>query len=132
MADRLTADDHEAIRAFYPNWTARVLARDFDDMFELYTEDAVIMPPNHPALRGRDEILAFMQAFPKVTKAEFHVDEVDGRGDLAYVTGRYSLTLEAADAPGPVEDVGKFIEIRRRQADGSWKVSRDIFNSDLE
>lgn len=131
MADRLIAEDHEAIRAFYPPWTERVLAGDFEGAVELYTADAVVMPPNRPAVRGREELLAFLRSFPKLTRAEFHVDEVDGRGDLAYVTGRYSLTMEPEGAPGPVHDEGKFIEIRRRQPDGSWKLARDIFNSDL-
>ena len=31
----------------------------------------------------------------------------------------------------PIQDHGKFIEIRRKQPDGSWLISRDIFNSDL-
>jgi ketosteroid isomerase-like protein len=30
-----------------------------------------------------------------------------------------------------VEDRGKYLEIWKRQADGSWKVALDIFNSDL-
>lgn len=130
MVDRLTAEDHDRIRAFYPAWTERVLAGDFEGMLELYADDAVVMPPNHPVVRGKDELLSFMRSFPKVTRAEFRVDEVDGYGDVAYVVGRYSMTLEPDGAPGPVDDEGKYIEIRRRQPDGSWRLARDIFNSD--
>ena len=32
---------------------------------------------------------------------------------------------------GPAADDGKYIEIWKRQADGSWKIAYDIFNSDL-
>lgn len=131
MADPLTSDDRDRIRAFYDDWSARLLDGDFEGMAELYTQDAVFMPPNQPMIRGRDELLEFMRSFPPVTRADFEVDEIDGYGDIAYVTGRYSMTLEPEDAPEPIEDEGKYIEIRRRQPDGSWLLSRDIFNSDL-
>jgi ketosteroid isomerase-like protein len=40
------------------------------------------------------------------------------------------MTVHPDGAPGPVEDQGKFLEIRRRQPDGSWLLAVDIFNSD--
>jgi ketosteroid isomerase-like protein len=58
------------------------------------------------------------------------VDEVEGYGDVAYVIGRYAMTLEPEGASEPVDDEGKYIEIRRKQPDGGWLMSRDIFNSD--
>ena len=39
------------------------------------------------------------------------------------------MTLPGVE--GPIPDHGKYIEIWRRQSDGSWKVALDIFNSDL-
>jgi ketosteroid isomerase-like protein len=30
-----------------------------------------------------------------------------------------------------VPDTGKFMDIRRRQADGRWLFTHDIFNSDI-
>lgn len=131
MPDALTSEDREQIKAFYDTWIERLLKQDFDGMTELYTEDAVFMPPNQPLIRGQEQLLEFMRAFPPVTEAEFHVDEIDGYGDIAYVTGRYSMTLEPEGAPEPVQDQGKYIEIRRKQPDGAWLLSRDIFNSDL-
>jgi hypothetical protein len=40
------------------------------------------------------------------------------------------MTLHPEGAPRPVEEIGKYIEIRTRQADGSWPIAADIFNSD--
>lgn len=131
MPDPITQEDREEIRAFYPRWTERILDGDFDGLVELYAEDAVVMAPNYPPVRGRDEVLGFMRGFPPVTRADFEVDEIEGYGDLAYVVGRYSMTLEPEGAPGPVQDEGKFIEIRRRRPDGRWLLARDIFNSNL-
>jgi uncharacterized protein (TIGR02246 family) len=96
----------------------------------LYTEDAVLMPPNAPAVEGRSAIQAFFTSLPPVTAFDLKTVEIDGRGDLAYVSGNYAMTITP---PGgtPVNDTGKFLEIHRRQPDGSWPLHRDMFNSDV-
>jgi ketosteroid isomerase-like protein len=38
--------------------------------------------------------------------------------------------MPTPDGKSAVGDHGKFLEIRRRQADGRWLVAADIFNSD--
>jgi ketosteroid isomerase-like protein len=56
--------------------------------------------------------------------------EVAKAGDLAYVSGTYEETM--TDASGkPGKDRGKYLEIFRKQTDGTWKCIRDIWNSDL-
>ena len=56
--------------------------------------------------------------------------EIQGQGDMAYDRGTYSMAVTPAGA-APIEDHGKYLTIWRKQADGSWKVARAIFNSDL-
>ena len=34
-------------------------------------------------------------------------------------------------APAPFDEQGKFLQIYRKQGDGSWKMTREIYNSDL-
>ena len=126
----IPAEDVAAIRATDERFAELIIRRDFDALVELYTENAVFMPPHQPAVRGRAALRAWMSAFPNVSRFAFDVDEIDGRADLAYVRGRYSMTLQPDGAPEPISDVGKFIEIRRKQADGSWLLAADIFNSD--
>jgi ketosteroid isomerase-like protein len=56
--------------------------------------------------------------------------EVAKAGDLAYVSGTYEETM--TDASGkPAKDRGKYLEIFKKQADGTWKAILDIWNSDL-
>ena len=45
-------------------------------------------------------------------------------GDLAYQIGTYAV--EGANPP----EQGKFLNILKRQADGTWKVAVSAFNSD--
>jgi ketosteroid isomerase-like protein len=96
-----------------------------------YTEDAVVLPPNSRAVQGWDAIKSYILTEGTVSDFKVEMLEIEGRGDLAYVRGTYSMTATPAGASGPTKDTGKYIEIWRKQADGSWKVIRDIFNSDL-
>ena len=97
----------------------------------LYTEDAVLMPPNQPMVQGRAAIQTWKEASPTFTEFNLTVEEIDGRGDLAFVRGTYSLTMELEGAPEPIQDTGKFLDILQKQEDGSWLIAVDIFNSDL-
>ena len=96
-----------------------------------YTPDAVVMPPNGEVIRGREALIAFNEAFPPYEDLQFTHVEVDGAGDMAYVYGIYTMVMATSEGAEPVEDHGKYIEIWKRQPDGSWKVALDIFNSDL-
>jgi ketosteroid isomerase-like protein len=95
-----------------------------------YVADAVVMPPNMPAVQGWDAIKAYIVAENTSLHFEVKMLEIEGRGDLAFVRGTYSMTFVAPNGSGPTQDTGKYIEIWRKQPDGSWKVIRDIFNSD--
>jgi len=56
--------------------------------------------------------------------------EVAKSGDLACVSGTYDETM--TDASGKsLKDHGKYVEVWKKQADGTWKVVADIWNSDL-
>ena len=68
---------------------------------------------------------------PAVSNAKGAVTDVVGYGDLAYSRGNYSMTLTIPGVPMPIEEQGKFVQIYRKQADGSWKMTREIYNSDL-
>ncbi len=122
--------DVEKMRAISEDFAKKVTGADFEGLAILYTEDAVLMPPGHPAVTGRANILKWTEAYPPVTKFEFHFDEVDGYEDIAYVRGRYLMQFTPEGSPEPVEDRGKFVEVRRKQVDGSWPIAVDTWNSD--
>jgi len=126
----LSSADVAAIRTVSDRFTKLLIGRDFEGLVQLYTSDAVVMPPHHPALRGSTAFAQWISNFPRVIAMTLAVEDVDGRADLAYVRGTYTMTLQPEGAPAPVEDKGKYLEIRRRQADGSWPIAVDTFNSD--
>ncbi len=56
--------------------------------------------------------------------------EVARSGDLGYVSGTYEFSEN--DTTGKsMTDRGKFVEVWKKQADGTWKCVADIFNTNL-
>ena len=107
------------------------LAKDFATWAALFLDDAVVNPPNEPAVKGRAAIRVWLEKFPPITEFKLNNVKVEGREDLAYVLGTYTMTIAPPGAPGPVKDSGKFVTVLRRQADGQWLVAVDMFSSDL-
>jgi uncharacterized protein (TIGR02246 family) len=126
----LSEADRTAIRQVDENYAKLVNAKDFKGVAALYAEDAIELPPNQAAVQGSAAIQASLEGFPPVSSFQVEILEIEGRGDLAYTRGTYSMTLTPAGGP-PIQDRGKYVEILRKQADGSWKILRDIYNSDL-
>lgn len=126
----LSSADRAAILDVSERFPDLMTGRDFAALARLYTDDSVLMPPHHPAVHGRAAIESWMTSFPRVSRFTLKTEEIDGRADIAYVRGTYAFTMHPDGTPSPVEDMGKYLEIRKRQPDGSWLVAADIFNSD--
>jgi ketosteroid isomerase-like protein len=126
----LSEADRTAIRQAGENYVKLANARDIKGGLALYAEDAIVLPPNQAAVQGKAAIQAWMEAPPPLSNFQTKSLEIEGRGDLAYDRGTYSLTVTPVGA-APIDVHGKFLTILRKQADGSWKILRDIWNSDL-
>jgi uncharacterized protein (TIGR02246 family) len=125
----LSDTDTAALRAVHDRFSAALLRHDFDAVAALYAEDAVLLPPQEPAVHGRAAIRQWTAAVPNVTRIVLQVDDLDGRADVAYMRGTFAMTLEPEGAPA-VSVAGKYVEILKKQADGAWRFAVDIFNSD--
>lgn len=121
--------DKPALAATSKAWESAAQAGDWKAVAQTYTADAVLLPPNGPAVLGRDNIRQFFEHFPKFTDMKTRTVESGSHGDLAFIRGVYQMTLHI---PGmaPIPDVGKFLEIHKKQPDGSWLIAEDMFSSD--
>ena len=104
--------------------------RDFAGWAKDFTDDAEWLPPNAPMVKSRAAIEKYVAAGPTMSALTLTQVDVQGQGNLAYVRGDYTLNIAVPGAPAPVSDKGKYLEIWRKQADGTWKSSTVIFNSD--
>ncbi len=125
----LSEADRTAIRQGDENFVKLANAKDFKGAAALYAEDAILLLPNQAAVQGRAAIQAALETSP-VSNFQLQILEIEGGADLAYERGTYSETATPIGA-APIEDRGKYLTIWRKQADGSWKMLRDIWNSDL-
>ena len=125
-----SAADRTAIRQADENSVKLMNAKDWKGALADYADDAIEMPSNGPAVQGKAAIQAWMEAFPPFSDFQEQNSEIEGQTDLAYDRGTYSMTL-APPGAAPIMERGKFLTIWHKQADGTWKVVRDMFNSDL-
>jgi uncharacterized protein (TIGR02246 family) len=99
---------------------------------ENYADDAIVMAPGAEAWRGREAVrkgwAGMITAMP-AKEVSVKTDDVMVGGDLVVESGTYEMTLQP---PGgrEVKEKGKYVVVWKRQADGTWKIVRDVFNSD--
>ena len=128
-ADLLALKDTEAA------WSKVMAAKDFEKSMSYYADDASLLISNAPAINGKDAIRAGFK--PMFDDPNFALNfqgsrsEIAKSGDLGYTQGTYTLTLTDPKTKKPFTDKGKYLTTYKKQADGSWKVEADIFNSDL-
>jgi uncharacterized protein (TIGR02246 family) len=98
---------------------------DPDAMAALYAEGAMLLPPGHELVKGRDSVRAF---WSRGMEAGFEMATVsiEVSGDAAYVVGRYYVPPDDEDDA----ETGKYIIALRRERDGVWRITADIWNAD--
>ena len=94
------------------------------------TEDALELPAGKNAVQGRDNIYNMMKDNQGDYKLEWtpQYAEVAKSGELGYTWGTYILSYN--DEKGVEQkNYGKYLNIWKKQTDGSWKVAVDMGNS---
>jgi uncharacterized protein (TIGR02246 family) len=127
----LSSDDTAAIERAADAYVAAMNAGDWKLVAQSFADDAVRIPPHEEPHHGRDQIEAWLGGIDELIAYELTRDALDGAGDIAYIRGRYAITLRPAGAPGPLSDQGDFLEVWRREPDGVWRVAEAIWNSRL-
>jgi uncharacterized protein (TIGR02246 family) len=129
VAAQLTDADRKGIQDGTDRFTKAMLSGDAAGIAALYTEDGMLLPPNEGVVKGRAAIQQYVSRFPKITAFEPRMVYIEGNGEVAYTRGTYEITMMPPGAKTPSKASGKFIEIRKKQPDGSWLLARDFWNS---
>ena len=124
----LSQEDVTAIGELVASYRDVALAQDFEGLATFFTADGVRNPPNAPPSEASSAGL--QAAYGGVTSFENAPGDIDGRGNLAYARGSYSITLAPEGAAESISDTGHYVAILRKQEDGRWLMSYIIFNSD--
>jgi uncharacterized protein (TIGR02246 family) len=115
----------------YARWIAATQARDSQADTDLYTDDAVVLPPNQDPVMGKAAILKFYQDFnagPARLADETFTPRAlllcgDTMIDVSEFTGH-------VDVPGKglIAFHGKNMVVWKKDKDGAWKLQRDMWS----
>ena len=125
-------EDDRAVKDLILEALEVIRSDDFDRYFDLFSEDAVWMMPSNFKDVHQDEARSFYRFTRKFKfDQEVVVDEVVVSEDWAYVRLNFEgyLRPKIDDGSPPLRSVSRHIWILRKQIDGIWKISRDIWNS---
>ncbi|HYR53078.1 MAG TPA: DUF4440 domain-containing protein [Candidatus Dormibacteraeota bacterium] len=113
------------------SWFDHFANADSEGLANLYAEDAIVMPPNMPAVSGRPAIKSMFAAQAIAIKGAGMsvkpgtVNGSDVSGDLGWISGTYTLQ----DSTGMTIDSGNYMSVHHR-TNGVWLYTRDTWNSD--
>ena len=93
-----------------------------------YTDDASMLAPSAPVLRGREAIRAGLTSLRDAgfVKATLEPVQLEADRDLGYEIGRVRLTNRAS---GNAEQVARYVVVWKKCSDG-WRVQCDMFAMD--
>ncbi len=96
-----------------------------------FTADAYLMAPDKPIYQGRDAVESYYQSiFDEYrTELESYYEEVEVSGELAYGRGEAKVTLFPKAGGDSLVSTAKYLNILKKQADGTWKTTHDVWNS---
>jgi ketosteroid isomerase-like protein len=126
------AAETEALRETAASYNEAVESMDGARVAVFYADDAQAMPPNGPTLSGPAEFQAFVEEFSAGGDISLSLDPVEAvvgaGGDLGYTVGMVRITAAGPDGE-PVTVEERDVHVWRKEADGSWKLVVDIWNS---
>lgn len=107
---------------------------DVDALADLYTADAVRMPYDAQTQTGREAVLqAYATSFATrtlVPRIAMRAHGQEGTGGWMSERGSYREVLRTPDGSLTLLEVGKYVSLARRGADGRWRYQWSIFNRD--
>ena len=114
------------------DWAASVAGGNVDSMLSYWSDDAMVLPPDQPAVVGKEAIRGFisgMLAIPGFAITwEPEQATISPSGDMAYLIERNSASF--TDSTGTrVTQLGRAVTIWRKNADGQWKCVVDTWNN---
>lgn len=121
-----------AVRKVTHDWAAACNTKQLDDLVSTYATDALVLRPNHSAVRGSAAIREFFFAVLDAGLGEVELEplRVEVVGDVAYEAGRCKMLVPYVVGKRR-EERGKYLTVLARQANGEWRIVSDCWSTDL-
>ncbi len=128
----MTEEDVAAIKQVREMEEEGVSSGDPESSLDAYADDVVFMPPGEPGVKGKDAVRAWLGKLYDQFDVNLHYTsgdiKVSGDSAFEHYAGNATFTPKAG-GDALVEKI-KGIHIYHRQADGTWKITHDIWSAD--
>ena len=113
-------------------WSDVASTANVDSLMTYWAEDAVMMPPGNPPLKGKEEIRSYVEASGQVSGFEISWEPqsayISDDGSMAYMIERNRLAYNDSLGNRVVER-NKVVTVWRKNEEGNWKNVVDMWNS---
>jgi len=96
-----------------------------------FAPDALLLAPDKPTLTGKAAVQNYYQQIFDEYRPNLksYYEEVNVSGDLGYGRGFAEVLLTPRHGGPTVKSTAKYINIMRRDPDGKWTTTHDIWNA---
>ncbi len=124
----ISNSDEVKIRELISEYQIALNNEEIEKISTLYSDQAIFMPPEIPAIHGVEEIsLTYEYLFSQFDfELEFDIKEVVISENFAYVLSNSEGTIESSETEENSKNQEIFILIKEED---DWKISRYMFNS---
>jgi ketosteroid isomerase-like protein len=126
-----SGSDMQKVIALSEREAAVMQTGDMNQYLTILSKEAVFMPPNTSAKRG-EQLRQWLREFVNSNLVEwprFEHGETMVAGDLAFHEYVYTMKVTPKSGGAPAVGHGKGLHVLRREADGEWRILRNIWNA---
>lgn len=113
------------------NWSDLAQTGNIDTLLTFWAEDAVMMPPGQPPLKGKEAIRSFVEASAQIPGFEISWEPVSAHlspdGNMAYMIERNRIAFDDSLGNRVVQH-NKVVTVWRKNENGSWNNVVDMWN----
>jgi ketosteroid isomerase-like protein len=123
--------DRVAIEKLHQADIAATLNNNADQLAALWAENAILLGEGEAPVSGRETLRdVYAKGSARILKYTPHIENLEVHGSTAYEWGRFIASVREADNKPVSEFKGRFLRVMAKQADGSWKFVRIMWQSD--
>ena len=127
-----TKSEGEKLMQLSRDWSKSAAMGNIDTTLSYWADDAIIMAPGQPPLKGKQAIRAMLEGTSKIPGFKISWDpkmvSVSKSGDMAYMVEETQITMN--DSLGkPITEYNKAVTVWRKEPNGTWKNVIDMWNA---
>ena len=130
-----TVAEGEKLMQVSRDWSNAAASGNIDSILSYWAEEAMVMEPGYPALKGKKEIRSMVEESSKAPGFKISWEPISATvsksGDMGYLIERTQVTVN--DSLGnPHTQYNKAVTIWQKDAEGNWKNMVDIWNEEKQ